>query len=171
MVCFAVVHIRMITSTIDKYQVYVIRSYKNSSEISTVGSVWIPIDSCRCPFLVPGKEYLLMGQMTMVGSTRVGVKVRLRRDSFIEEWKGSLLRKLRAAKHRCRQEPTMRPTSVATTPTISIEGIGEFFFVQEKAIYSFRSTLLTVSPSIIACIHNLMRSWMTVLCKSDNSSY
>lgn len=139
-VCFAVVHIRTITATIDTYQVFVIRSYK-SSEISTVGTVWIPIDSCRCPFLVPGKEYLLMGQITMVGSTRVGVKVR--RDGYVEEWKGSMLRKLRAAKHRCRQESTMRPTSLATTPIISSEGIGDiFFFVEEKAIYSFRSALL-----------------------------
>ncbi|KAK2568054.1 Papilin [Acropora cervicornis] len=113
------VHIRTITATIDTYQVFVIRSYK-SSEISTVGTVWIPIDSCRCPFLVPGKEYLLMGQMTMVDSTRVGVKVR--RDGYVEEWKGSLLRKLRAAKHRCWQEPTMRPTSLATTPIISSGG-------------------------------------------------
>lgn len=130
MVCFAVVHIRTITATIDTYQIFVIRSYKKSSEISTVGTVWIPIDSCRCPFLVPGKEYLLMGQMTMVGSTRVGVKVR--RDGYVEEWKGSTLRKLRAAKHRCRQEPTMRPTSLATTPIISSEGIGDIFFLFKK---------------------------------------
>ncbi|XP_015759282.1 PREDICTED: serine-rich adhesin for platelets-like [Acropora digitifera] len=115
-----VVHIRTIAATIDTYQVFVNRSYKKSSEISTVGTVWIPIDSCRCPFLVPGKEYLLMGQMTMVGSTKVGVKVR--RDGYVEEWKGSMLRKLRAAKHRCRQEPTMRPTPLATTPIISSEG-------------------------------------------------
>ena len=145
MVCFAVVHIRTITATIDTYQVFVIRSYK-SSEISTVGTVWIPIDSCRCPFLVPGKEYLLMGQMTMVDSTRVGVKVR--RDGYVEEWKGSLLRKLRAAKHRCWQEPTMRPTSLATTPIISSGGIGDIFFCSRKSdlFISFNSP---VSPSTI----------------------
>lgn len=146
MVCFAVVHIRTITATIETYQVFVIRSYKKSSEISTVGTVWIPIDSCRCPFLVPGKEYLLMGQMTMVGSTKVGVKVR--RDGYVEEWKGSMLRKLRAAKHRCRQEPTMRPTPLATTPIISSEGIGDTFFCSRKSdLFILFNT--PVSPSTI----------------------
>lgn len=142
MFCFAVVHIQTIASTIDEeslvseYQVYVIRSYKISSEISTFGAVWIPIDSCHCPFLETGKEYLLMGQMTMlVDSTKVGVKVRLRRHSYVEEWKGSMLRKLQAANYRCRQDSTMRPTSVATTPTISSEGTGDNFFLFMKKIF------------------------------------
>ena len=127
---FSVVHVQVISEEIDdpsldrKYRVKVIRPFKISSDVSEVRTVWIRNDSCQCHLLIPEKRYLLMGQLTMhEGSTKTINGIELGRDSYVEEWRESMIRRILEIKKRgCLRIPTSQTPKVAITPPS--EGIG-----------------------------------------------
>ena len=108
------IHVKILSEAINelnhdtRYRVRVIHTFKLTSEIATVRSVWILENLCRCPLLVPGKQYLLMGRLGMlVGSTEPIAEIT--RQSYSEEWKGSMLRRLPDIKKRCPLNATEMP--------------------------------------------------------------
>ncbi|XP_068691105.1 uncharacterized protein [Montipora foliosa] len=119
-----VVHVQVISEEIDdpsldrKYRVKVIRPFKISSDVSEVRTVWIRNDSCQCHLLIPEKRYLLMGQLTMhEGSTKTINGIELGRDSYVEEWRESMIRRILEIKKRgCLRIPTSQTPKVAITP-------------------------------------------------------
>ena len=112
-----VVHVKIVSEAINElsldtsYRVRVIHVFKMSSSLATFRSIWILSNLCHCPLLLPGKQYLLMGQMsTRVGSTKIIAEIS--RESYVEEWKRSMKRRMpELGKKRC---PVMKTTQMST---------------------------------------------------------
>ena len=124
---FTVVHVKILTEAINEfsldtnYRVTVIHSFKMTTTLPTLRSVRILNNLCHCPLLLPGKEYLLMGQLTMrAGLTKATAEIS--RDSYVEEWRESMVRRVPNLKKRCPLITTQMTTLVPTTPK-SIEGM------------------------------------------------
>ncbi len=93
------------------YRVRLIHTFKMTSSMTTVRSVWILGNLCRCPLLLPGKQYLLMGQLGMhAGSTDPIAEIS--QKSYVEEWKESMIRRLPDLKQRCPLSTTQMSTLV-----------------------------------------------------------
>ena len=125
---WTVVHIRILSEGINElsldtnYRVRFIHMFKMKSSLPTFRSVWILSNLCSCPLLLPGKQYLLMGKMTrMVGSTKVIAEVS--RESYVEEWNGSLLRTMQDLRKRCQLMKTTQTTTLVRTEPQNIAGI------------------------------------------------
>lgn len=102
----SVVHVRILTEAIDeyshdtKYRVQLIHIFKLTRGVTTIGTVWILNNSCRCPLLLPGKQYLLMGSLSF-SAAKTEPKAEINRQSSVEEWRGSMIRRLPQLHKRC----------------------------------------------------------------------
>ena len=102
----SVVHVRILTEAIDeyshdtKYRVQLIHIFKLTRGVTTIGTVWILNNSCRCPLLLPGKQYLLMGSLSF-SAAKTEPKAEINRQSYVEEWRGSMIRRLPQLHKRC----------------------------------------------------------------------
>ena len=121
------VHVKILTEAINEvsldtnYRVTVIHSFKMTTTLTTLRSVRILNNLCHCPLLLPGKEYLLMGQLTLrAGLTKAIAEIS--RDSYVEEWRESMVRRVPDLKKRCPLITTQMTTLVPTTPK-NIEGM------------------------------------------------
>ena len=125
--CTAVVHVKILTEAINEvsldtnYRVTVIHSFKMTTTLTTLRSVRILNNLCHCPLLLPGKEYLLMGKLIVRAGLTKAVAV-ISRDSYVEDWRESMIRRLPDLKKRCPLITTQMTTLVPTTPK-SIEGV------------------------------------------------
>lgn len=118
---FAVIHVKILSEAINEfnhdtnYRVNLIHTFKMASTITTVRTVWILGNLCRCPLLLPGKQYLLMGRLGMrAGSTEPIAEIN--RQSYVEEWRESMIRRLPDLKNRC-------PSNITLIPTLATKNI------------------------------------------------
>jgi len=106
------------------YRVRLIHTFKLTSRVTTVRSVWILGNQCHCPLLLPGEQYLLMGRLGMrAGSSELIAEID--RQSYVEAWKTSMIRRLPALKKRCPLKTTQssslqRQTTGLTTGILYI---------------------------------------------------
>ena len=124
---YTVVHVKILTEAINEvsldtnYRVTVIHSFKMTATLTTLRSVRILNNVCHCPLLLPGKEYLVMGKLIMrVGLTKAIAVIS--RDSYVEDWRESMIRRVPDLKKRCPLSTTQMTTLVPTKPKI-IEGM------------------------------------------------
>lgn len=125
------VHVKILSEAVNElsldasYRVRVIHSFKMSSAEVTIRSVWILSNLCHCPLIFPGKEYLLMGQLTKrVGSSKTIAEIS--RESYVEEWRESMVRRMPVLKKRCPLRTTQMQKLVRTeTSTTGIHNESE----------------------------------------------
>lgn len=125
------VHVKILSEAVNElsldasYRVKVIHSFKMSSAEVTIRSVWILRNLCHCPLILPGKEYLLMGQLTKrVGSSKTIAEIS--RESYVEEWRESMVRRMPVLKKRCPLRTTQMQKLVRTeTSTAGIHNESE----------------------------------------------
>jgi len=126
----AVIHVEILSEAMNEvspdanYRVRLIHTFKLTSRVTTVRSVWILGNQCRCPLLLPGEQYLLMGRLGMrAGSSEL--RAEINRQSYVEVWKTSMIRRLPALKKRCPLQTTQssslpRQTTGLTTGILYI---------------------------------------------------
>lgn len=107
-----------------RYRVRVIHSFKMNSELTALRSVWILSNLCHCPLLLPGKEYLLMGQMTMAVDSTTSI-AQISRESYVEEWRESMVRRMPELKKRC----PLKTTEMTTVERTETRGTGGMIYV------------------------------------------
>ena len=125
------VHVKILSEAVNElsldasYRVRVIHSFKMSSAEVTIRSVWILSNLCHCPLILPGKEYLFMGQLTKrVGSSKTIAEIS--RESYVEEWRESMVRRMPVLKKRCPLRTTQMQELVRTeTSTAGIHNESE----------------------------------------------
>lgn len=103
---FAVIHVKILSEAVNEfnhdsnYRVRLIHTFKLTSRVTTVRSMWILGNQCRCPLLLPGKQYLLMGRLGVRAGSSEPI-AEINRQSYVEVWKSSMIRRLPALKERC----------------------------------------------------------------------
>lgn len=116
----AVIHVKILSEDINefnhdaRYRVRLIHTFKLASGVTTVRNVWILGNQCHCPLLLPGKQYLLMGQLGMRAGSSEPI-AEINRQSYVEAWKASMIRRLPTLKKRCRWKTTESSTLVTET--------------------------------------------------------
>lgn len=107
----AVIHVKILSEAVNEfnhdsnYRVRLIHTFKLTSRVTTVRSIWIMGNKCHCPLLLPGKQYLLMGRLGMRAGSSEPI-AEINRQSYVEEWKSSMIRRLPALKERCPLQTT-----------------------------------------------------------------
>ena len=111
----AVIHVKILSEAINEfnhdsnYRIRLIHTFKLTSGVTTVRSVWILGNQCHCPLFLPGKQYLLMGQLGMRAGSSEPI-AEINRQSYVELWKASMIRRLPALKKRCPLKTTQSST-------------------------------------------------------------
>ena len=141
----AVIHVEILSEAMNEfnhdanYRVRLIHTFKLTSGVTTVRSVWILGNQCHCPLLLPGKQYLLMGRLgTRAGSSEPIAEIN--RQSYVEVWKASIIRRLPALMKRCPLKTTQssslaRQTTGLTTGILYISYVS-FDLVSESFVFN-----------------------------------
>lgn len=113
-------HLWILTEAINEfshdtsYRVQSIHTFKLTRGLTNIRTVWILNNICRCPLLIPGKQYLVMGSLKMrAGSTEPIAEIS--RKSYVVEWRGSMKRRLPDLKKRCPPDTTEMSTVLTET--------------------------------------------------------
>lgn len=115
-----VIHVKILSEVINEfnhdanYRVRLIHTFKMTSGETTVRSIWILGNQCRCPLLLPGKQYLLMGRLGIRAGSSEPI-AEINRQSYVEVWRGSMIRRLPALEKRCPLKTTQSSTLVTET--------------------------------------------------------
>ena len=110
-------HVKILSEAINEfnhdanYRIRLIHTFKITSGVTTVRSVWILGNQCHCPLLLPGKQYLLMGHLGMRAGSSEPI-AEINRQSYVEVWKASMIRRLPTLKKRCPSKTTASSTLV-----------------------------------------------------------
>lgn len=116
----AVIHVKILSEAINEfnhdanYRVRLIHTFKMKSGVTAVTIIWILGNQCRCPLLLPGKQYLLMGRLGMRAGSSEPI-AEINRESYVEVWRESMIRRLPDLKKRCPLKTTQSSTLVAET--------------------------------------------------------
>ena len=121
------------------YRVHLIYTFKLTSRVTTVRSVWILGNQCHCPLLLPGEQYLLMGRLGMRAGSSEPI-AEINRQSYVEVWKASMIRRLPALKKRCplktTQSSSLEMQTTGLTTGILYISYDSFDLVSESLMFN-----------------------------------